>query len=309
MPPWSGPLPRHVSTPPRVPVPPSTAAGATQANGWELLHGVTVRIDSETRRLIVGQQGVVSREQLLAGGATPSSLQWHLGRRMQVLLPGVYQINRDPPSRQQREIAALLSAGPRSILSGLTAARRWGLESAEPGDRVHVQVPAPQRSRALAWLSITRTSRPDLGSRVHGAVRLANPARATLDAACQSGSPEMAAAIGIESVQRRLVGVDALVAELALRNQRGSALARHAVQAAATGAWSRPEATLLMGLARSPLLPAAWPNPLLTHLGRPLTSPDAWLDDVGLAVMVHSRRYHAGHLDWERTVEQDADLV
>lgn len=33
-----------------------------------------------------------------------------------------------------------------------------------------------------------------------------------------------------------------------------------------------------------------------------------WFDDVGMAVMVHSRRHHAGALEWEGTVEQDADL-
>ena len=50
-------------------------------------------------------------------------------------------------------------------------------------------------------------------------------------------------------------------------------------------------------------------NPILTGPGgETLTSPDLWFDDVGLAVMVQSRRFHADGLDWEATVEQGSDL-
>jgi len=38
---------------------------------------------------------------------------------------------------------------------------------------------------------------------------------------------------------------------------------------------------------------------------RSVTTPDGWFDDVALAVQVHSRRYHAGELDWEKTVSGD----
>jgi hypothetical protein len=33
-----------------------------------------------------------------------------------------------------------------------------------------------------------------------------------------------------------------------------------------------------------------------------------WLDDVGMAVMVHSRRFHSGSLKWDSTVTEDGDL-
>ena len=42
--------------------------------------------------------------------------------------------------------------------------------------------------------------------------------------------------------------------------------------------------------------------------GRPLTTPDLWIDDVGLAIMVHSHRYHSQGDDWDRTVEADDHL-
>jgi len=52
------------------------------------------------------------------------------------------------------------------------------------------------------------------------------------------------------------------------------------------------------------------PNPLLsTADGVSLTSPDLWFDDVGMAVMVHSKLFHAGSLDWDATVEAGSDLA
>ena len=66
----------------------------------------------------------------------------------------------------------------------------------------------------------------------------------------------------------------------------------------------------LLALVRTSLfLPAPMANPLLTGpSGETLTSPDLWFDDVGLAVMVQSRRFHADGPDWEATVEQGSDL-
>jgi len=56
-------------------------------------------------------------------------------------------------------------------------------------------------------------------------------------------------------------------------------------------------------------LPAPCANPILRdEQGRRLTTPDVWFDNVALAVMVHSRTYHAGVLDWEATVASDEDL-
>ena len=77
----------------------------------------------------------------------------------------------------------------------------------------------------------------------------------------------------------------------------------------AAGAWSVPESDLLALTRTSRRLPAPMANPLLTGpAGEALTSPDIWLDDVGLAVMVQSRQFHADGLDWEATVEQGSDL-
>jgi len=269
----------------------------------------SVQMDPGLAALSCQQLGLLTRAQLLAAGVTQDAIRWHLSRDWRALLPGVYQLDRQQPTRMQREVAGLLAAGPRSVLGGLTAARRLGIEAAEPGDTVHVLVPPPHNTRAVGWLSVARTRIPDPVARSSGPMRVSSPPRAVLDAAVQSRNPERAAAIGIEAVQRRLVTIDALLHELERRNRRGSGLARHAVMAASSGAWSVPEAILIEALGRSARLPQVWANPQVRMGDRLLTSPDVWLDDVAMAVMVHSRRYHSQGSDWDRTVEQDGDLT
>ena len=50
-------------------------------------------------------------------------------------------------------------------------------------------------------------------------------------------------------------------------------------------------------------------NPELKDLTeRRLTTPDVWFDDVGMAVMVRSRAFHSGALQWDATVTDDSEL-
>ena len=66
-----------------------------------------------------------------------------------------------------------------------------------------------------------------------------------------------------------------------------------------------PEADLAALVSTSTVLPGMWANPVLRVGEVRLPTPDGWFDDVGLAVQVHSKRYHAGELDWEKTVSGD----
>jgi len=116
-------------------------------------------------------------------------------------------------------------------------------------------------------------------------------------------------ALIIEAVQRRLVRLDDVSHWIEVRRPNGKVRLRRALAEAAAGAWSVPEADLARLLSRSSTLPAAWPNPELHDRdGGRLTTPDLWIDDVAMAIMVHSRRFHAGLLDWEATLDNDSDL-
>ncbi len=256
------------------------------------------------------QSDILSRDQLLAAGVTRHAIDWHTGRGWRLLLPGVVQVTSTPPTSQQRLIAALIFAGPTAVIGGLHAAHAYGIEHAVPVDPVDVIVPDCLSARHVGWLRVRRSILDDPAIVVRGPLRFSNAARAVLDAAVATGSHDTAAAIGIESVQRGVTTLQQLQHEYSLRNRRHLTLARTALDAAATGAWSVPEAHLATAISRSRLLPTPWLNPVLRSPGgERLTCPDLWFDDVALAVMVHSRRFHANPADWERTVAADARLV
>ena len=78
----------------------------------------------------------------------------------------------------------------------------------------------------------------------------------------------------------------------------------------AAGVWSVPEAEALDLMATSRVLPAPMTNPsLVDATGARLLTPDLWLDDVAMAVMVHSRTHHANGTQFTETIDRDADLV
>lgn len=270
-----------------------------------------VTLPDEVRELAEHQLGLVSRAQFQAAGVSRSTLQWHVGRHWPVVLPGVYALNRGGFSVTQRQVAGLLYAGPSAVLRGLTAARAWGITAADSSGRVHVTVASPARSRRLGWLEVAATTIPDPRIEVRGPLVLPSPARAVVDACAEVDITDQAEAMAIEAVRRRLVTWDDLAHAFYLRNRRGSAVIRRALDAAATGAWSRPEAVLLAAIEASTVLPRPWANLRLIHqpTGQRLLTPDVWFDDVAMAVMVHSRQFHSAPGDWDMTVARDAQLT
>ncbi|QQS02005.1 MAG: hypothetical protein IPK37_06415 [Austwickia sp.] len=173
---------------------------------------------------------------------------------------------------------------------------------------VQVEVAAPAKSRRVQWADFRRTTVPDGRVRSAEPLRFVSPERAIVGAARQVGS-EAATALVIESVQRRLCRLERLAHENQVLGRRGSAGVTRAIREAATGVWSVPELQLARLLDRSGELPRMWCNPeLVTATGHPLISPDGWFDDVGLAVMVHSRQHHDGP-GFEATIESDGELA
>jgi hypothetical protein len=267
-------------------------------------------LPAELRDLIDLQAGLARRGQLLAGGVSPSALRWHLGRRWRLVLPAVVATFTGELSPHQHLVAGQLLAGPEAVLSGPSAAAWHGVLAATTDGVVHLQVPAHLAARRHGFVSVRRTTRPDLAAWVRGPLRVASPARAVVDAARQARSPAQCRGVMIEAVQRRLVRLRDLRHELESGPVRGRALPRLALAEAESGAWSVPEADLVGVLSGSRILPHVVANPLLvTASGERLPTPDAWIDEVGLAIQVHSRRYHAGPQEWDTTVMVDGRLT
>ena len=173
--------------------------------------------------------------------------------------------------------------------------------------RGHLQVPVNQAARRAGFVVVTRSRRLDTAAMCRGIVRIAPLPRAVADAARAARSERIATAILIEALQRELVRPEELEHELGAGARQGSAILRRALRTARSGAWSVAEVDLLELVGTSRALPAAWPNPVLRAPdGTVLPSPDAWFDDVGLAVQVHSAQHHASPADWDRTVRTDS---
>ncbi len=254
------------------------------------------------------QRGLLTRQQLRELDVSAALVRWHLGRSWRLVLPSVVLLDWAVPTDLQRCLAGLLYAGPESWLSGSTAGALHRVLTPPPRSRVHLLVPAPARPRDVGWLSIRRTHVTDERIVTSEALRYSCLSRAVVDSAAGMPTDEARALI-IEVVQRRLVRIDDLSHWIEARRPNGKAVLRRALAEAAAGAWSLPEAELAHLVSRSSVLPEPWLNPELRDAyGCRLTTPDLWFDDVAMAVMVHSREFHGGAIDWEATVDRDSDL-
>ena len=83
-------------------------------------------------RIARGQYDVVARRQAFECGLTRGALSYRLrlGGPWRQILPGVYLTVTGSVSQEQRETAALLYAGPQSVITGAVAARRHNLRCA-----------------------------------------------------------------------------------------------------------------------------------------------------------------------------------
>jgi hypothetical protein len=254
------------------------------------------------------QDHVVSREQALRAGLTRNVLRNRLrpAGPWRRLLPGVYLTVTGTPTRVQREMAAVLYAGPKSIISG-AAALRYHRLPAPQSNLVDVLVPAQMQRQSKGYVRLHRTRR--LPETIYGLPRrpYASPARAAADAALWLHDLREVRAVIAGAVQHR-DGCTAreLADELREGPIRGSALLRRVVAEVTDGIRSAPEAEL-RELVKIADLPMPLFNPrLYVPNGVFLGCPDAWWAQAGLAAEVDSREWHMNPQDWERTLSRHA---
>lgn len=268
-----------------------------------------MRIPVDLQPVVEHQLGLLTRRQLKDHGVTTDQLRWAHGRTTRLVLPGVLATFTGGLTEHQRLVAARLYAGADAQLSGLSALR-WLTIGETPYDGVfRFLVPAHRNVRSSGFVVVRRTTRPDPHPWPRDGLLVCSPARAIVDAARELRHAHLVRQLVTAAVQRRQVTTDRLLAEVEAGAIRGSAVVRRAVLEAEAGAWSLPEADVLGACAASRVLPRVWPNPeLVAHDGSILPSPDGWIDEVGLAIQVHSREYHLRDADWEGTVQSDTLL-
>lgn len=267
-------------------------------------------------RLSAKQHGVITRTQALACGMTARVVDYRIrgGGPWQVLLPGVYLINAGQPADEQREMAALLYAGPRSVLTGPAALRRHGLSAGRPTAHlrdqfspVDVLVPHGSRRADIAFARLHRTSRLPAPFCVAGEIRFALPPRAVADAVRPMTDLADVRAMVAAAVQRGSCSIQHLAGELAAGPMVGSGLFRRALAEVAEGIRSAVEGDL-RDLIRWARLPVPLYNPRLLVDGKFLAMPDCWWPESGVAGEADSRAWHFAPDDWEQTLARHARM-
>ena len=255
------------------------------------------------------QSDVIARDQALACGLSRAAIEHRIrpGGPWQRLLRGVYLANTGAVSTTQREMAALLHAGPRSVLTGLAAARRHGLRTPQD-DRIDVLVPANARCQSTGFVVVHRTYRLPGSVCVAGEIRFALPARAVADAARRLASVRDVRALVADAVQRQRCSIEMLNIELEQGPVQGSAFLRVALEEVRAGVRSVPEGDL-RALLRRGGLPMPMFNARLYDGDVLVAVADCWWPDAGVAAEVDSREYHYSAEDWQRTMRRHDELV
>lgn len=255
------------------------------------------------------QRLVVSRAQALGCGMTPAMLRHRLrsGGPWQRMLPGVYLTVTGTPTLLQREHAALLYGGPRSIITSQAALRRHGVRVPEPQE-ITVLVPVSRPSMRQAFVSVASTTRLPEFYFSDGLIRFTAPERAVADAARAAGSFREVRALVAEVVQKGRCPIKLISEELRQGPVQGSAWLRQVLAEVADGVRSAAEGEL-----RDLIVSAGLPMPLFNaslYKGPVfIARPDAWWPWAGVAVEVDSREWHLSPDASERDSERHSAMT
>jgi very-short-patch-repair endonuclease len=267
------------------------------------LSGMT--LDERARRkLLEGQRGVISRSQALEMGVSRSGVRHRLqpGGRWQSLLPGVYLTVTGQPTSLQRDMAALLYAGPVSAITGPSALLSWGMTGVQARD-VDVLVPDSCQRASRKFVRIRRTRRMPAQIAYDRAIGYVFPARAVVDTVRGLRDLGDVRAIVAGAVQQRVCRIELLAAELPAGPVAGTGAFRAVLAEVAAGVRSGPEGDL-----RHLLTTARLPMPLfncsLRLGGTFLARPDAYWPQHGVVVEVDSWQWHSGPDAWAGTLRR-----
>jgi hypothetical protein len=250
------------------------------------------------------QDQVISRQQALACGLTQDAVTHRIrpGGPWQRLLPGIYLTQTGSPTVSQKEMAALLHAGPGGVLTGPAALRLLGITSAEP-DRFDVLVPARRRPESVAFVAIHRTARMPRYIEQSGR-SYAMAARALADTARAMTDLGEVRALIAGAIQRGDSSLGVLASELSEGGRPGSGLLRKVLAEAEGGVRSAAEGEFRDLIKRAGLPMPMFNARLYAAEGSFIAVADAWWADAGVAAEVDSREWHVKPADWEQTMNR-----
>jgi very-short-patch-repair endonuclease len=152
-------------------------------------------IDRELGRVARGQNGVITRDQLLALGVTAKGIRTRLRRcQLQRLHRGVYAIGDPALLTLATKTAAVLAIGPGAVLSHRSAAVLWSLAKS---DRAGEDVTLPRRQarprERIKLHRVTTLDKRDITRRFN--IPVTTAARTVVDFAAQAGDLELERAL------------------------------------------------------------------------------------------------------------------
>jgi hypothetical protein len=269
----------------------------------------TPHVDGKQLADLLRRQGsVIGRDQALACGLSRAAIEHRIraGGPWQRLLPGVYLTQTGAVSDDQREMAALLHAGPRSALTGLAALRHYGFQLPAV-DPIDVVVPVDVRRQSAGFVRVQRSRRMP-GIYGTGEIRFVSPPRAVADAARNLSTLREVRGLVASAVQQQRCTIHTLEEELEQGPTMGSAFLRVALEEVGAGVRSVPEGDLRVLLRRGGL-PMPMFNARLYDGDELVAVADCWWPDAGVAAEVDSREYHYSAADWQHTMRRHDRLV
>lgn len=254
--------------------------------------------------------GVAPREALIELGMSHSTISARCrpGKPWQRPIPGVIVFNNGTLTRQQLRRAALVHAGPDAVLTGVEAARMHGVKRL-PADRtVHVLISHNGGVSSWGFAMVERTVHLPEPTEVDG-LPVAPLARALFDAARRMTQLDEVRAMIADAVQRGLCDPRDLKREIAEGSTIGSALPRRVVHEMEAGIRSAAEAWARTVVRRSRLPEPRWNVGVHNADGELLGVPDAYWEEVGMALEVDSIEFHLGPSGYERTVRKHTRMT
>ena len=259
-------------------------------------------------QLLERQHGTITRRQALEHLSESAVLE-RLGRRWQVLLPGVYVAHQGPVTDLQRLWAALLYGGDGAMLDDTTALREYSVNYLPEDPQIRLIVPHTVQRTSRDFVSLRRTiylPRPTLG---RGQVRLAPTARALTDFGLRYDDERTVRAVLASAVQRRQVSLDQLDLELKIAPARGRRRLARVLEELHAGVRSAPEGDVRSLVDTSAVLPTPLYNCLLGLPDGRKISPDLLLEEAALVHETNGRKPHFEEEDAFDSMQERHDAM
>ncbi len=231
--------------------------------------------------------GVAARAKLVALGHSHSwiSRQCRESGPWRRPIPGVILLTDATPSRRQLLKVALTHAGPDAMLTGVQAARLYGVRRLPPERRAHTLIPHQSKVATWGFAIVERTIHVPEPVEIDG-LPVAPLARALIDAARRMDDLKSVRTMIHDAVHRGLCTPEDLRDELAQASTIGSALPRLVVGALEDGVESAVEQWLQSVLAQSDLPRPVRKTELQTPDGEVVGVAEVWWPKAGVAMQI-----------------------